>query len=255
MNGKSNHSLHNGTNGHQLDGNQSSKPKTSVASTAANAPKQTSLFNGTRNQSNQSNKNQRLNSSFDSSKNWIFADWKLDPKDELIDVPSSLSLSFAMPPGDVFAIPRNSLQSLCDEILTAVSDGESETQFCWSCSSKMLPHANYCEECGVMSDENPQLLQEETQADMKDLKSSNHECPPDFYEGTVKSFSQKSGWGFIQLSKNNAASGDVLFHRADVCGSGASKLRPGLVVHCRVISTDKGQKAKEIAILENQEML
>jgi cold shock CspA family protein len=72
---------------------------------------------------------------------------------------------------------------------------------------------------------------------------------PGAVEGTIKSFSHKSGWGFIQLA-HNSSPGDVLFHRADVCGVPVAKLRPGLPVTCRVIHTEKGQKAKEVAVAE-----
>eukprot|EP00667_Euglena_gracilis_P007617 EG_transcript_7691 len=72
--------------------------------------------------------------------------------------------------------------------------------------------------------------------------------------GRVKSFSQKSGWGFIQLFENGEedaeGSKDVFFHRADVSRSGTCELRPGILVHCRVVSTGKGEKASDIKIIE-----
>eukprot|EP00667_Euglena_gracilis_P002099 EG_transcript_2097 len=75
--------------------------------------------------------------------------------------------------------------------------------------------------------------------------------------GRIKSFSQKSGWGFIQLFEQSGealeTARDVFFHRADVTRVGPVDLRPGILVHCRVVSTGKGEKASGIAIIEAEE--
>ena len=59
--------------------------------------------------------------------------------------------------------------------------------------------------------------------------------------GRVKSFSQKSGWGFIRLVET--ADGDIItqkdvfFHRADLAHVGTSELKPGSSVTCQVVNT------------------
>jgi len=82
-------------------------------------------------------------------------------------------------------------------------------------------------------------------------------APVSYEVGRIKSFSQKSGWGFIQLFENGIedAEGckDVFFHRADVAKTGATEVRPGLLVHCKVVSTGKGEKASDINIVDDVE--
>lgn len=76
-------------------------------------------------------------------------------------------------------------------------------------------------------------------------------------QGRVKSFSQKSGWGFIQLfedvEETLESARDVFFHRADVMRAGPIELRPGMRVHCHVVSTGKGEKASGITLVEGEE--
>eukprot|EP00668_Euglena_longa_P041120 GGOE01054111.1.p1 GENE.GGOE01054111.1~~GGOE01054111.1.p1 ORF type:complete len:499 (+),score=66.83 GGOE01054111.1:70-1566(+) len=83
------------------------------------------------------------------------------------------------------------------------------------------------------------------------------QATPDFINsvatGRVKSFCQKSGWGFIQLFENGLqdfeVTKDVFFHRADVTKFGTCELRPGILVQCCVVSTGKGEKASDIQIV------
>ena len=71
----------------------------------------------------------------------------------------------------------------------------------------------------------------------------------------MKSFSQKSGWGFIQLldPQGEKDAQDVFFHRADVARVGSSEVRAGILVDCRVVTTSKGEKASEIMVTDDSQ--
>ena len=73
------------------------------------------------------------------------------------------------------------------------------------------------------------------------------------HRGCVKCFSQRSGWGFIQVFDNDTSelntSREVFFHRADIFKSGVSQIRPGTMVQCGVIMTQTGEKATSVRLL------
>jgi cold shock CspA family protein len=64
--------------------------------------------------------------------------------------------------------------------------------------------------------------------------------------GTVKSFSEMRGWGFI-VSESYAR--DVFVHYADIRGTGYRNLIPGQTVEFMLVKTDKGFIAKDVCVV------
>ena len=65
--------------------------------------------------------------------------------------------------------------------------------------------------------------------------------------GTVKWFSDKKGFGFIE----NQQGQDVFLHYRDIIGDGYKRARDGDPVKYLKTSTDKGLAAKEVEVMES----
>lgn len=69
------------------------------------------------------------------------------------------------------------------------------------------------------------------------------------YNGTVKSFNAKRGFGFItspEVQTGNKKKPDFFFHYSQIVMDGFKKLNDGAPVTFTVAETDKGMEAREV---------
>ena len=64
-------------------------------------------------------------------------------------------------------------------------------------------------------------------------------------EGTVKWFSEKKGYGFIQQDDGQ----DIFVHHTGISGSGFKSLQEGQRVRFEIETSPKGPKAKDVEVL------
>ena len=64
-------------------------------------------------------------------------------------------------------------------------------------------------------------------------------------EGTVKFFSNKKGYGFLE-----SEDGDVFVHYSAIKGDGYKSLKKGDKVRFSVVKTEKGAQAKDVELLK-----
>ncbi|NVL92692.1 MAG: cold-shock protein [Desulfobacterales bacterium] len=64
-------------------------------------------------------------------------------------------------------------------------------------------------------------------------------------EGTVKWFSEKKGYGFIQQDDGQ----DIFVHHTGISGSGFKSLQEGQRVRFEIETSPKGPKAKNVEVL------